>query len=164
MNKTLIFKLVTLLLILINMFFIFSFSSEKASVSKETSKKVTEKILEVTVSDFHKKPEPVKKNMVKALDGKIRSLAHFSEYTLLGFLVVLHLSLYKMSKIKSASLALSGCTFYAVIDEIHQHFVPGRSFQFIDIFTDFSGALLGVLLLTLIIIFSEKTTKKSAVS
>lgn len=164
MKKTLFFRLITLIMILLNMFFIFRLSAEQASVSRDTSRKVTEKVLEVTVSDFREKPEEVKKSMVKSLDGKIRSLAHFSEYTLLGFLVSLHLSLYKISKIKNAFLALSGCTVYAIIDEIHQTFVPGRSFQFIDILTDFSGILLGIGILASVIFLIKKATKKSAVS
>ena len=158
MNKNIILKLITLILVLINIFLIFSFSSEQASVSKETSKKVTEKVLEVTVPDFHKKPEPVQKNMIKKTD------AHFSEYTLLGFLIFLHLSLYKISKIKKASLAFSGCSLCAIADEIYQISVPGRSFQFTDILVDVSGGLLGIAILSLIFIIIKKCVKKTAVS
>ena len=164
MNKNIILKLITLILVLINIFLIFSFSSEQASVSKETSKKVTEKVLEVTVPDFREKPEPVQKNMIKKTDAGIRTLAHFSEYTLLGFLVFLHLSLYKMSKIKKASLAFSGCSLCAIADEIYQISVPGRSFQFTDILVDVSGGLLGIAILSLIFIIVKKCVKKTAVS
>lgn len=41
--------------------------------------------------------------------------------------------------------ALVICAVYAATDEFHQLFVDGRGFQFSDIFLDFCGALLGVL-------------------
>ena len=163
MNKILISKCITFLLVILNMIVIFNFSAEKADASKNTSKKVTETVLEITVPDFNEKTEPEKKEMVKETDSKIRTLAHFSEYTLLGFLVSLHLSLYKMSKIKKASIALSGCTLYSVADEIHQIFVPGRGFQLVDILTDISGSLLGGLLLFLLVLFIQKCKKDPAV-
>ena len=161
MNKKFVFKFLTALLIIVNMFFIFHFSAEKASVSKVTSKNVTEKMLNVTVKDFKAKPEPVKKDMIKTTDSKIRTLAHFSEYTALGFLVALHLSLYKLSKIKNALLSFAGCAMYSVIDEIHQIYVPGRSFQLSDILTDSAGSLLGILIILSIIVISKKLFNKN---
>ena len=163
MIKNLIFRWITLILVILNMLVIFGFSAEQASLSKDTSRKVTETILEITVPDFSEKPEPVKKQLVKNADSKIRTLAHFSEYTLLGFLVFMHLSLYKINKIKSASFAFAGCTLYATFDEIHQFFVPGRSFQLIDILTDASGSLLGIFLLSLIFYLIKKLKKEPAV-
>jgi len=35
---------------------------------------------------------------------------------------------------------------YALSDEIHQLFVPGRAFQVFDLFIDFLGSLFGVFL------------------
>lgn len=163
MIKNLIFRWITLILVILNTLVIFSFSAEQAASSKNTSRKVTETILEITVPDFSEKPEPVKKQMVKKADSKIRTLAHFSEYTLLGFLVFLHLSLYNISKIKSAPFAFAGCTLYATLDEIHQIFVPGRSFQFTDILTDASGSLLGILVLWVLTYFISKCKKEPAV-
>ena len=163
MIKNLIFRWITLILVILNMLVIFGFSAEQASLSKDTSRKVTETILEITVPDFSEKPAAVKKQMVKKADSKIRTLAHFSEYTLLGFLVYMHLSLYKINKIKSASFAFAGCTLYATLAEIHQFFVPGRSFQFTDILTDASGSLLGILVLWVLTYFISKCKKEPAV-
>ena len=163
MNKNSILRLITLILILLNMAAIFGFSAEKAETSKVTSKKVTESLLEITIPGFSQKPEAEKNEIVKKADSTVRTLAHFSEYTLLGFLFSLHLSLYKMNKIKKASLAFTGCTLYATLDEIHQIFVPGRSFQFTDILTDASGSLLGIFLLSLIFYLIKKLKKEPAV-
>ena len=161
MNKNLILRWITLALILLNMSVIFGFSAEKASSSKDTSRKVTETVLEITIPDFSEKPETEKKQMVKNTDSAIRTLAHFSEYALLGFLVFLHLSLYKIHKIKSASFAFAGCTLYAILDEIHQTFVPGRGFQIIDILTDASGSLLGILIYFAILYLINKHKKRT---
>ncbi|GAB4374199.1 MAG: hypothetical protein Kow0042_18640 [Calditrichia bacterium] len=47
-------------------------------------------------------------------------------------------------------------TLYAISDEIHQYFVPGRKMEFWDIVADSLGVILGVL------IFRFRVVKKSA--
>jgi len=34
--------------------------------------------------------------------------------------------------------------FYAIIDEVHQHFIPGRSMEFLDFVADFLGLVLAI--------------------
>ena len=83
----------------------------------------------------------------------VRKLAHFSEYLLLGASL--------MAAVKQAmrqapertaprpllpSWLLSWLigAAYAVSDEIHQHFVPGRAMQARDVLIDTAGVLLGI--------------------
>ena len=73
----------------------------------------------------------------------IRKAAHFTEYLLLG------LSL--RWGIEKSLPALSVGILYAVSDEIHQHFVPGRSCEFRDICIDAAGVLAGVLMMKLLL-------------
>ncbi|MBS3151011.1 VanZ family protein [Candidatus Woesearchaeota archaeon] len=40
-------------------------------------------------------------------------------------------------------------TLYGLTDEIHQYFVPGRVFDFLDIGMDFLGAVLALILISL---------------
>lgn len=49
----------------------------------------------------------------------------------------------------SAIWAISGilCFFYALSDEFHQAFVPGRSCEFSDLIADFAGILTGLAVL-----------------
>ena len=47
-------------------------------------------------------------------------------------------------------LVILSTTLYGFIDEVHQHFVPGRTFQFQDILMDFLGAILALILIKLI--------------
>jgi len=44
-------------------------------------------------------------------------------------------------------LAVIVVTVYGVLDEVHQHFVPGRSPDIYDVMADAAGAMLGVWLL-----------------
>lgn len=76
----------------------------------------------------------------------IRKAAHVSEYAALGFLSAFAFAY----TFRQAKLFYGGIIFtflYAVSDEIHQLFVPGRSGQVRDVLIDLGGALLGVLCL-----------------
>jgi VanZ family protein len=44
-------------------------------------------------------------------------------------------------------LAVILVTVYGVLDEVHQHFVPGRTPDVYDVMSDAAGAMLGVWLL-----------------
>ncbi len=72
----------------------------------------------------------------------VRTAAHFVEYCALGFLMSTSLT-FTFSKPKPW-LAWGFAAGYAVTDEIHQLFVPGRAFQVTDLAIDAGGALLGI--------------------
>lgn len=72
----------------------------------------------------------------------VRTLAHFAEYCTLGFLMSTSL-MFTCSK-QRPWLAWGAAVAYAVTDEIHQIFVPGRAFQLSDMAVDAAGALLGI--------------------
>lgn len=56
------------------------------------------------------------------------------------------------SKFKKNFTVLSFLTssLYGVSDEVHQYFVPGRTFSFMDILFDILGAVIGILLYKLL--------------
>lgn len=72
------------------------------------------------------------------------SALHFMEYTVLVFLLARAL-VWRARPAEPALLAaiLLGA-LYALSDEIHQVFVPGRDFQTLDLVLDWTGALFGV--------------------
>ena len=70
----------------------------------------------------------------------IRKLAHYTEYLILGILVI-NLN---NNKNKGLYLSMIVCLLYAISDELHQYFVPGRSCQLVDVTIDFIGALTGI--------------------
>ncbi|MFZ7121882.1 MAG: VanZ family protein [Eubacteriaceae bacterium] len=73
----------------------------------------------------------------------IRTGAHFTEYFILGILLVKTFTYKKSICIKTGVIFLIGA-LYAVSDEIHQYFVPERSMQFEDVFIDIMGVLVGI--------------------
>ena len=89
------------------------------------------------------------------LQFPVRKAAHFSEYIILGMLMLnmvrqlLRDRGYSLVRLGAIAWALG--TAYCLTDEIHQIFVPGRTFMLLDIGIDSAGVLVGVLLCTLII-------------
>jgi VanZ family protein len=69
-------------------------------------------------------------------DLALRKLAHAAEYAVLGVLLLRALAN------ERAALALG--IAYAVTDELHQHFVPGRLASPLDVLVDTVGVAIGV--------------------
>lgn len=89
----------------------------------------------------------------------IRTAAHFCEYAGLGFSVINFLYAFRNSM--SPILAIVISQGYALIDEIHQIFVPGRAFQLIDLTVNFFGILLGIGVFVLFVLISEIRKEKN---
>lgn len=80
----------------------------------------------------------------------LRKYAHFFIYLLLGIVVKNALSVSGMKGFKSVLIALVICSIYAVTDEIHQAFVPGRRALLSDVFIDSAGSLAGIVFYSII--------------
>jgi VanZ family protein len=78
-------------------------------------------------------------------DEIIRSTLHGIFYAILYLLFFRALNFQK--KEKDFWLPLILASLYGLFDEIHQSFVPTRSFQLRDLIVDFSGAALGGLMI-----------------
>ncbi len=69
---------------------------------------------------------------------------HVIEYSILGFLT---LGCFKNRKLLPVLiLAFMISSLYGISDEIHQYFVPGREFSYLDILANTIGSFLGVLI------------------
>lgn len=77
----------------------------------------------------------------------LRKMAHFSEYMILGIIAYKHIADYRKDRAVIFSLLFS--CMYAVSDEVHQYFVPGRACRISDMFIDSCGAIFGILLIHL---------------
>lgn len=53
------------------------------------------------------------------------------------------------TKTPSQFLVVFATTFYGLIDEVHQYYVPGRTFDLVDIGMDFLGAIFALILIFL---------------
>lgn len=68
----------------------------------------------------------------------LRKIAHVAEYAVLGALLA--------RATARANLAFALGTLYAISDEIHQSFVPGRAGSPLDVAIDAVGVTIGVAL------------------
>jgi VanZ family protein len=72
-------------------------------------------------------------------DLVLRKLAHLAEYAVLGALL--------LRAVGMRVPALLAGVAYAVSDEIHQTFVPGRQGSVLDVLIDSAGVVIGILVL-----------------
>lgn len=75
-------------------------------------------------------------NVVPVNSFFVRKMAHFSLFFILSIVMFL--------VCKNISLSFLITTTYAILDEVHQYFVPGRSCELRDIVIDVSGCLLAL--------------------
>lgn len=129
---------------LIWMGIIFYLSSQPATQSAHLSTGVKNGLLSVLM---HFMPG-IENIEIRSLDFYIRKNAHFIAYFILGTLTLF--ALVRSEARKPANLALLICLLYAISDEVHQLFIPGRSGQFRDVLIDGAGAILGILLTTIV--------------
>ncbi|URZ14837.1 VanZ family protein [Clostridium felsineum] len=141
-------KIFLILLCLLCFGFIFYNSSQNGNASNDRSYKVTNEL-----RNFYRKIKGENKENYTKLptnprDEKInlfiRKNAHAFEYCLLAGIVTIIIF----------SLGLKGryaivyiwfiCLFYAVLDEFHQMYVPGRTSLVSDVLVDFLGANIGM--------------------
>ena len=127
-------------LVAICMAVIFYLSSQPANVSSQASRQVTEVIVE-TVQKV--KPDMTEVD-IRDLNSFVRKNAHFIIYLLLGFLTINALYEYNTELKKKVILAFAICVLYAISDEIHQLFVPGRGGQVTDVIIDSVGSVVGI--------------------
>lgn len=138
-------KIIYLFLTIIWMISIFLFSNQRSVKSTEKSQSlIMNTIVKIyKIFDSNASDEKIEE-IVVACDVPIRKMAHFTEYLILGVLVLLTLRAYNINNIY---LAILICFLYACSDEIHQVFVPGRDGNIIDITLDTLGSTTGILLL-----------------
>ncbi len=93
---------------------------------------------------------------VEGMQFWVRKSAHFLVYTGLGFWLCWGFSSFSWRLRKKIGWAWLAGTFYAVTDELHQLFVPGRSGQLRDVLLDSAGVLTGVLVFCALAYFWKK--------
>ena len=148
MNKSII-KQILIIPVVIWMIVVFEFSSESADISGNTSLNVTRKIAQVIISKDL--TEEQKNENIEVLDSVIRKVAHFTLYTIGGFLGLLYINIYEIDDKKKIGYSVIAGFVYSVSDEIHQIFVPGRAGMITDVIIDTMGVATGVCVCLLII-------------
>ena len=124
------------------MVFIFWQSSLTAELSSQESNQIVLLLADLLHAD------------VDVVSFCVRKGAHFTEYLVLGMCLwltardVLARRLERIARQVTPSFLVPWAigAFYAVTDEIHQYFVPGRSCELRDMLIDTFGVAAGVLL------------------
>ena len=151
-NKTK--KILLLILVLIGCITIFCFSEFSAMDSSKQSRGVTYNILKVLNGNKLSEKELIK--LTKKINPVMRKIAHFSIYMILAiftYMFIENLNIKSKSEKerlrKNILYTCIFCIIYAIFDEIHQIYVPGRTGKLIDVIIDTLGACMGITIILL---------------
>lgn len=132
--------------------FIFLMSAQNAYDSGNSSGSILNFIIGLFDKNFKFLSENEKLIIIDKYQFFIRKTAHFTIYAALGCFWFGFFSTFNRFKKHFLMFFSLLCTFfYAITDEIHQSFVPGRSGQITDVLIDTFGGLAGVLVMYLIL-------------
>ena len=147
-----ILRATLIILLFLQMWIIFGFSNQDGEKSGTISRQITELITK-KISAIQNLPNDEKEIVLKKIEHIVRKLAHFSIYAVIGFLLMSLMSTYKIKQKNRIAISAIIGLLYAISDEIHQAFVPGRGPLVGDVFIDFSGVIMGIFIAYIIIIF-----------
>ncbi len=152
-----ILRVILIVLLAWTFIIIFNFSNENAEKSSKTSQKVTEAIT-LNIKSIQELEVKEKIKVIDKVESVVRKIAHFSIYTLVGFLLMQLLNTYKIKEKNKCIISLMLGAIYATSDELHQRFIPGRSGEITDVVIDTGGVICGILIaiLTIRIIYTIK--------
>lgn len=137
---------------------IFYFSSQTAIESSGLSSNITEKILSIMQDLFYiQQDTTIGSVFFHIIEIIIRKAAHITEYAILSITIAYALYAYGRRRWKLILWSEVVSIIYAITDEFHQLFIPGRSGQITDVFIDGCGAFIGCFIF---IIISNLITRK----
>lgn len=138
-------KIILLILIVIWMGSIFIFSNQRGEKSSNTSGGTINFILKKLpfVKDLN---EQDFSDLAEKLQLPVRKLAHFTMYAIGGVLFYMLFNEYNLEDKNKLIYSFCLCLTYAILDEVHQCFVPGRSAQITDVLIDSVGSILAIII------------------
>ena len=128
-------KSIFILLSLFWMIVIYNFSSKTSSVSSNESMFITDFIAKLLFEN------PSEKTLY-IIEVIIRKVAHITEFAILSILYCFVFNSFGYN-IRTTIWTVMFVFIYALSDEIHQYFVPGRACRLYDIVIDTVGGFLG---------------------
>lgn len=133
-------KIFNIILIIIWMATIFKFSGQQGTDSGDTSRKFTVAIIRIITGKSLEINDP----FVEGIQLFIRKMAHFSIYALGGFLIMNYAYTTDKKMKQKILYSIAFGAGYAITDELHQFFVPGRSARILDVGIDTAGVITGI--------------------
>lgn len=141
MKKSTVYRVLSVMAVCLWMAVIFWFSSK---VAKESDAMSDGLIAKMTVLFGFELSGEALLEFISKWQFLVRKAAHFTEYAVLGFLLSNAFNSFGLFSKRWAFLSPAVSLLYAVSDEVHQYFVPGRACRFLDILIDFCGAAVGI--------------------
>lgn len=162
-------KIIAITALVIVMAFIFYMSAQPGDDSSGMSRQVCAVVCQTFVQDYDALSMIERENLISGMEFWVRKGAHCFEYIVLGILLYLNMDIYvssgrRVGNRNSAAFWVSGRRRPAIIflaslaagivcafgDELHQHFVPGRSCEIRDLMIDSVGVFMGIAVVFLI--------------
>ena len=156
-DKKIQIKIIKIILIIVWMGIVFGFSNQKGTKSSNTSRKVTVAVVQA-VSD---KTIEENESLIEKTEKIIRKLAHYTIYTVGGFLIMNYAYTTNLKAKEKAFYSIVFGAGYAVTDELHQFFMPGRSARIFDVGIDTLGVITGIAIYIMIRQTLEKHKDKA---
>lgn len=125
-------KIISIILLILWAYLIFYLSDQPSQVSGKMSGDMIKKVLSVSETTFNLIHNPLRESM------------HAVEFLIFALLLFNVLHNFNVKSIYTSCIIIS--FMYSILDEIHQVYVPGRAFEGLDLFLDFVGIIIAVLL------------------
>jgi Predicted integral membrane protein len=132
-------KILSWIAVILWMVLIFKLSSQTVVQSGKLSGEVAN----INIKAIEKVKPNTKFNIVE-FNHIVRKNAHFFVYLFLAVLTINALRTGGVRGYKCIIFALLICILYAISDEVHQIFVPGRGAQVKDVIIDSAGIAVGI--------------------
>lgn len=146
-----VFRITAVVLLLLWMILIFCLSDQDSSRSSATSGSVITVVVKIFHPDFDELSAAEQEALIQPFQFVFRKGAHFTAYAVLSIFSFLSVITYlKISFSFRCVISAVICLLYAISDEIHQLYVPGRSGEIRDVLIDFCGSLAALLIMILI--------------
>ena len=135
---------------------IFCFSAQTAQDSSDLSGGLIRQIVELFYPKFSMLDAPEQMQIVQSFQFFVRKMAHFTVFAIFGFLTMTALWSHDIIDKKRRCYSVWIGAFYALTDEVHQVFVPGRAMRLYDIAIDILGVIVGTFVAFLLGLFLRK--------
>lgn len=160
-------KVISVLLCVLWMIFIFFNSAQTGASSNDLSYKIVDKIINIeknfncytktNLDNSFNNYEKGKNNIIVRASKKtenekriklnkiIRKIAHAVEYFILAVLFANMFFAFGLKGRPAIIYILFGVLLYSVLDEFHQLYIPRRESSVVDVLIDFAGGVFGII-------------------
>ncbi len=149
-------KIINIILIIAWMGIVFGFSNQGGTKSGNTSRKVTVTVVQAVSNKTIEENEQI----IEISEKIIRKMAHYTIYMVGGCLIINYAYTTSQNTKKKILYSTIFGACYAITDEIHQYFVPGRSARLFDVGIDILGVITGIFIYLALITMIDKLSQK----